>query len=248
VLSFIVPAFNEELELPATIAAIRNAAQDRQHEIIVVDDGSTDATAEIAKDAGVELVSINRRQIAASRNAGGRYARGDVLFFVDADTRINSQHVVGALDALSKGCVGGGARVEVAGKIPTWSRISLKIFCAAYFGLNLGAGAFLFTTRKNFDAVGGFDETLFIGEEVYFSIALRKLGRFKILPEPVRTSGRKLRLYSAPQILKHSARVLLKGPRVARSRDGLDIWYDGKRETRSAYANSLRRDESTSTP
>ena len=95
-LSFVVPAYNEELELPATITAIHNAARDRQYEIIVVDDGSTDATSKIAQDAGVKLVSINRRQIAAARNAGGNAASGDILFFVDADTRINSKHVGGA--------------------------------------------------------------------------------------------------------------------------------------------------------
>src|SRR5438270_828091 len=98
VLSFIVPAYNEELELPATLAAIRDAAlataspsdggQDRQYEIIVVDDASTDRTAEIAKGAGAKVIPINRRQIAAARNAGARVATGDVLFFVDADTRI----------------------------------------------------------------------------------------------------------------------------------------------------------------
>ena len=109
----------------------------------------------------------------------------------------------------------------------------MNVFCAIYFAVNLGAGAFLFTTRKNFDAVGGFDEDLFIGEEVYFSLALRKLGRFRILAEPIVTSGRKLRLYSTLEILKHSVRVILKGPRIARSREGLEIWYDGKRETGS---------------
>jgi len=233
VLSFVVPAYNEELELPGTIAAIRNAAKDREHEIIVVDDASTDATAEIAKASGADLVSIDRRQIAAARNAGAHHARGDLLFFVDADTQITSKVVSGALDALAKGAAGGGARVNVAGKIPTWSQISLKIFCTIYFGFNLGAGAFLFTTRKNFNAVGGFDEKLFIGEEVYFSIAVRKLGPFKIVTAPVLTSGRKLRIYSAWEILRHTTRVLLLGPRIARSREGLEIWYDGRRESPS---------------
>jgi len=248
VLSFVVPAYNEELELPATIAAIRHAAQDRQHQIIVVDDASTDATADVARNSGAELISINRRQIAAARNAGARAATGDIFFFVDADTRINQEHVIGALEALSRGSSGGGAQVEVEETIPIWARVGLKFFCFVYFALNLGAGAFLFTTRKNFEIVGGFDETLFIGEEVYFSLALRKLGRFKILSEPIVTSGRKLRIYSAWEILRHSTRVLVLGPRVARSREGLGIWYDGRRETRSASANSLRRDESTSTP
>jgi glycosyltransferase involved in cell wall biosynthesis len=233
VLSFIVPAYNEELELPSTLTAIRNAAQDRHHEIIVVDDASNDATAEIARDAGAQVISIHRRQIAAARNSGGRVARGDILFFVDADTRINEKHVTGAIGALEGGYSGGGARVAMSGEIPLWARVSVGFFCVIYFALNLGAGAFLFTTRKNFNTVGGFDGSLYIGEEVYFSLALRRLGRFKILSEPVVTSGRKLRLYSGAQILKHSLRVILKGPRVARSRAGLDIWYDGKRETRS---------------
>ena len=232
-ISFVVPAYNEELELPSTIASIREAAQGRHHEIIVVNDASTDATAKAAQDNGVKVISINRRQIAAARNAGAHLTRGDVLFFVDADTQINSMHVNGALDAFTNGYSGGSARVVVAGEIPTWSRICLRIFCTIYFGLNLGAGAFLFTTRQNFNAIGRFDESLFIGEEVSFSLALRKLGRFKILVEPVLTSGRKLRLYPAAVILKRFLRVIILGPRAARSRDGLDIWYDGKRETRS---------------
>jgi glycosyltransferase involved in cell wall biosynthesis len=232
-LSFIVPAYNEELELPATIAAIAEAAQDQQYEIIVVDDASSDATAEIARDAGADVVSINRRQIAAARNAGARHAGGDILFFVDADTRINEKHAAGAIAALAEGCSGGGARIVVEGSVPLWSRVFMKAFCGLYFALNLGAGAFLFTTRKNFDAVGGFDEKLFIGEEIYFSIALRRLGRFRILREPVITSGRKLRMYSAREIIGNSLSIILRGPRAARSRDGLHIWYEGKRERTS---------------
>jgi len=232
-LSFIVPAYNEELELPSTMAAIHDAVQDRKYEIIVVDDASTDDTAQIARDAGAEVVSINRRQIAAARNAGARHARSDILFFVDADTRINEKHVTRAIEALEAGCAGGSARVVVSDRIPLWARIFIKVFSTLYFGLNLGAGAFLFTTRNNFDSISGFDETLFVGEEIYFSIAVRRLGRFRILPEPVVTSGRKLRMYPAREILRDSLRVILRGPRGARSREGLHIWYEGKRERRS---------------
>jgi glycosyltransferase involved in cell wall biosynthesis len=236
VLSFIVPAYNEELELPSTITAIRNATEsaNQEHEIIVVDDASDDATAKIARGAGAEVVSINRRQIAAARNAGARHARGDILFFVDADTRINEKHVAGAIAAVEEGYSGGGARIVIGGTIPSWARVFTKAFCTLYFGLNFGAGAFLFTTRENFETVGGFDEKLFIGEEIYFSVALRRLGRFRILREPVVTSGRKLRMYSAPEILGNSLSVILRGPRAARSRKGLHLWYDGKRENRVA--------------
>ena len=235
-ISFIIPAYNEELELSSTIAAIRHAAATgtaQPYEIIVVDDASTDATAEIAATAGARVISINRRQIAAARNAGARAANGQYLFFVDADTRIGQAHVVEGIAALGAGYAGGSARAMMNGFIPLWGRIFLRVFSSLYFGLNLGAGAFLFTTRRNFDATGGFDEKYFVGEEVYFSLALKKLGRFKVLREPILTSGRKLRMYSARHVLARLFRLIVGGPIAARSRDKLELWYDGKRETGS---------------
>jgi glycosyltransferase involved in cell wall biosynthesis len=235
-ISFIVPAYNEELELSSTIAAIQAATSGvaQAYEIIVVDDASTDATPEIAAQAGARVLSIHRRQIAAVRNAGARVAQGEYLFFVDADTRINRTHIMEAIAAVESGYAGGSARVVIDGFVPLWGRILVRVFCTLYFGLNLGAGAFLFTTRRNFNAVGGFDERYFVGEEVYFSLALRKLGRFKVLREPILTSGRKLRMYSARQIFGNFFAVIIGGRRVARSRAKLHLWYDGKREKRAA--------------
>jgi glycosyltransferase involved in cell wall biosynthesis len=237
-ISFIVPAHNEEFELSSTLAAIQaassNAAQ--PYEIIVVDDASTDATPDIAAQAGAKVVPVNRRQIAAARNAGARAAQGEYLFFVDADTRINRLHVTQAIAALEAGYAGGSARVAMDGFVPMWGRVLLRGFSGLYFGLNLGAGAFLFTTRRNFEATGGFDEQYFVGEEVYFSLGLRKLGRFNVLREPIVTSGRKLRMYPAKQFLREFFKVVVAGPRGARSRAGLRLWYDGKREKHAAEA------------
>ena len=235
-ISFIVPAHNEELELPATLAAIHAAAMDvaQPYQIIVVDDASTDATSEIAMRAGAKVVRIERRQIAAARNAGGQAAQGEYLFFVDADTRIKQTHITEAITALQAGYAGGSARVAMDGFVPIWGRMLLRGFSSVYFGLNLGAGAFLFTTRRNFDAVGGFDEQYFAGEEVYFSLALKKLGGFKVLREPIVTSGRKLRMYPAKQFLGNFFGVIIGGPRAVRSRAKLRLWYDGKREKHPA--------------
>src|SRR3954451_1278062 len=107
-LSFIVPAYNEEHELPRALASIRHAAEAAQQpfEIIVVDDASMDATAEIAKVNGAVVVPVHFRQIAAVRNAGARAARGDILFFVDADTSISPGHVTAAVSALKTGWIG----------------------------------------------------------------------------------------------------------------------------------------------
>lgn len=234
-ISFIVPSYNEELELPATLQAIKRAASAATsgYEIVVVDDGSTDRTAEIAHAAGANVVKISRRQIAAARNAGARYAKSEVLFFVDADTRIDPIHVSKAIAALAEGYAGGSARMLTDKDVPLIGGLLLRLFAAIYFASNLGAGAFLFTTRQNFEAVGGFDEKYFAGEEVFLSLALKKIGRFKIIPEPMVTSGRKLRMHSGRHLWRQFACVLLGGMNSCRSRDRLDIWYDGKRETRA---------------
>jgi glycosyltransferase involved in cell wall biosynthesis len=235
-ISFIVPAYNEEHELSGALAGIRTAAEaaKQSYEIIVVDDASTDATAETARAAHAIVVPVHYRHIAAVRNAGARVARGDIFFFVDADTCILPAHVAGALAALAAGCAGGGARMIPEGSVPLWGRLFVRIFSAFYFTIsNLGAGAFLFTTRENFQAAGGFDEQFFAGEEVYFTLALKKLGRFKLLREPIMTSGRKLRMHSARHILARSFAIIVGGKRTVRSRDRLDIWYDGKRETKA---------------
>ena len=234
--SIIIPAYNEEHELSKTLAAIRTAASGaaQPYEIIVVDDASTDATPEIASRVGAKVIPINRRQIAAARNAGGRVAQGEYLFFIDADTRIDRAHVSGGIAALEGGYAGGSARVAMDGFVPIWGRMLLRGFASVYFGLNLGAGAFLFTTRRNFDSTGGFDEQYFAGEEVYFSIALKKLGGFKVLREPVVTSARKMRMYPAKDFLPKFFGVILRGPRGVRSRAKLSLWYDGKRERHPA--------------
>lgn len=230
-LSFVVPAHNEEHELGAALVAIQAAAANHDYEIVVVDDASTDRTADVARNAGAVVVRIERRQIAAARNAGAAEAHGQVLFFVDADTRISRGHVLDALAALQQGYAGGGARIAIYDEVPRWGTALLRVFGTIYFGCGLGAGAFLFTTADNFHAIGGFDERYFAGEEVYFSRALKRLGRFTILPEPVLTSGRKLRMHSAATIVASMLKVLLLGPIAMKSRKHLGLWYDGKRET-----------------
>lgn len=231
-ISFIVPAYNEEMELPGTLRAIRSAADGYEHEIVLVNDGSTDATGAIGEKFGARVISIQRRQIAAARNAGAAAARGNVFIFVDADTRIGREHVGGSVAALESGYAGGGARLATDREIPLWGRIFFRVFTTLYFGLNLGAGAFLFTTRENFVAVGGFDETYFASEEIFFTIALKRLGRFKLLREPARTSGRKLRMYSGWKIFARSLSLIFGGPRGVMSRKKLDMWYGGDREKR----------------
>ncbi len=85
-MSVIVPAYNAADTLPACLAALKNQSwpPDR-YEIIVADDGSTDATAEIATRAGVRVIPIAHAGPAAARNAGVEAAQGELILFTDAD-------------------------------------------------------------------------------------------------------------------------------------------------------------------
>ena len=233
-LSFIVPAHNEEHELPGALESIRAAAaaSGKVYEIVVVDDDSDDATAEIAANAGARVISVQLRHIAAVRNSGAVAAHGDVFFFVDADTRITPVHITAALQALAKGYVGGSARLALDAAIPFWARVPLGVFSTFYFGANLGIGAFLFTQRESFESVGGFDEQYYAGEEMYLTIALKKLGRFKVLTEPITTSARKMRMHSGWHVFAQWLGMMRGGKEALRTRDKLGLWYDGKREQR----------------
>ncbi len=235
-LSFIVPAYNEEHELPGALRAIRAAgdAAGEPYEIIVVDDDSNDGTAAIARAAGARVLQVHLRQIAAVRNAGARVAKGGILFFVDADTRIAPVHVTAGMHVLERGFSGGSARLALDRRVPFWARVFLRVFCTIYFAVNLGVGAFMFMRRETFERAGGFDEQYFAGEEVYLTIALKKLGPFRILREPITTSARKVRMHSGAHVLRQWAGMMLGGKRALRTRERLGLWYDGKREQRAS--------------
>lgn len=235
-ISFIVPAHNEEFELPDTLASIDVAARGvgERYEIVVADDASTDSTATVATQFGAHVVGLNRRQIAAARNAGARAARGDIFVFVDADTRITSALLRAVRGAIDAGYVGGGARMKFDERAPGWTAIVLPVFSAIYFGLmRFAAGGFVFATREAFAAVGGFDEAYFAGEEIFFSRAMRRIGRFTILREPAVTSARKLRLFSGRRLFRDTIFLLVAGMFAVRSRRYLGLWYGGARESRS---------------
>lgn len=231
-ISFIVPAYNEERLLGATLLALHAAARaiDEPYEIIVADDASTDRTTAVAERSGARVVRIARRQIAAARNAGAGAAFGERLVFVDADTIVDEAVVRAAVRALREGAVGGGAAVRFDGRVPRWAELLLPPVVWAFRVLGMAAGCFLFCRRSAFEVAGGFDETLYGAEEIAMSRSLKRHGRFVVLRQSVATSGRKLRTYSALEILRMAARLAVRGPTALRSREGLELWYEERRE------------------
>ncbi len=231
-ISFIVPAYNEERYLGRTLLALHDAARrlGEPYEVIVVDDGSTDGTSALAECQGARLVRVHHRQISATRNAGARAARGEHFVFVDADTVVNEDVLHGTLRAFEGGAVGGGAAVRFDGPIPVWAHLLLSVLIRLFRSTKLAAGCYLFCTRDAFQAVGGFDEALYASEEITMSQALGRHGRFVVLREEVVTSGRKLRSYTGREHLRVLRRVLERGPRAVRQREGLELWYAPRRE------------------
>jgi glycosyltransferase involved in cell wall biosynthesis len=230
-MSFIVPAYNEEPLIGRTLAAIHVAARETgvPYEVIVVDDGSTDRTAQVAGECGARVVRVECRQIAGTRNAGAREAAGEILVFVDADTIITASTLRATLAALGAGAVAGGASLRLDGRIPWHGRLLLWLVRAGMRLARLAAGCYLFCTRAAFEAAGGFDERLFASEEIALSRALARQGRVVILRETVLSSGRKLRTHSGWEILRMMSAVARQGPRALRSREELELWYGSRR-------------------
>jgi len=230
-ISFVIPAWNEETVLGATLEALNVARQQlaEPSEVIVVDDSSTDRTAVIARQHGARVVAVRERQISSTRNAGAREAQGDMLLFIDADTIVTSEAVRAAVEAVRTGAVGGGCAIRYTGQIPAYLRLFIPFEVWLARQMRIAFGCFLFCTRAAFDATGGFDTTLFATEEVTLSLTLRRQGRFVCLRECVSTSGRKLRTHSTWEWAVQMYRITFARKRYIRDRSAMGVWYCDRR-------------------
>jgi cellulose synthase/poly-beta-1,6-N-acetylglucosamine synthase-like glycosyltransferase len=231
VISFIVPAHNEEQLLGQTLDALQAAARQAgtPYEIIVVDDASTDRTAGIAATSGAQVIHVQHRQIGRARNAGAKAAAGSVFVFVDADTRVGAATIAATVAAVEHGAVGGGALLRFDAPLPVSVRIiGVCLRLTMRIG-RLACGAYVFATREAFEVVGGFDETLFATEELTLSRALGRIGRFVILSESVVTSARKARTHTTRELLAPIGLLFRRGPGARRRRADLDLWYGPRR-------------------
>jgi glycosyltransferase involved in cell wall biosynthesis len=230
-LSFIVPAHDEETLIGATLRAIRRAgdAAGRSYEVIVVDDGSTDGTAAIAAAEGARVVSVQARHISKARNAGAAVASGETFIFVDADTLITPEVVAATVRAIAAGAIAGGSATRLDDASPRYGKVIMWFSWQAGRWLRLASGCYLYCTRLAFERSGGFDEHLYVGEELVLSRALHAHGRFVMLREHVVTSGRKMRTHSFGEIMGMMLRMARRGPGVVRSRERLELWYGPRR-------------------
>jgi glycosyltransferase involved in cell wall biosynthesis len=239
-LSIIIPAFNEErligrcLESVST-SLVHNHKPGLKADVIVVDNNSTDRTAQLARQAGACVVFEPINQIGRARNTGAAAATGDWLLFLDADSLLNPGLLADILAMIEAGkTVGCGSTLAMDGLL-WWANGIFHFWRGMSILFGWAAGALIVCRHDAFRDVGGFPLDLYALEEIQLSKRLKAWGRprglrFTILSKhPLETSSRKVTLYSPREIAVQMLRVFLRRKRTLRDKALLSVWYDGRR-------------------
>lgn len=174
-ISVIVPVFNARAYLADALGCIRLQDYDPL-EIIVVDDGSTDGSGDVAADfgGGVNCVRQHNQGVAAARNHGLRLASGDIIAFLDADDLWPPE----TLKLLATYLADHAETEALMGRVQYMRRVAnaegkfiFETFADPCLALNLGAGLY---RRSVFDKVGPFDSALYIGEDIDWFMRVRE--------------------------------------------------------------------------
>jgi len=178
--SLIIPAYNEERLLGRLLDSVDAAratyGRGDAVELIVADNASTDRTAVIAATRGCRVIAVEKRVIAAARNAGARAARGEFLAFVDADAQVHPATFLEIDRALADPCVVAGA---TGARLERWSigiAFTYAMIVPIVFATGMDTGV-TFCRKEDFEAIGGYDESRLVAEDVTFLWALRRLGQ-----------------------------------------------------------------------
>jgi glycosyltransferase involved in cell wall biosynthesis len=239
-LSIIVPAYNEAKRIESCLqhlsqAVAANSDPQLETELIVVDNNSTDATADLARRGAARVVFEPVNQIARARNAGAAEASGDWLLFVDADTLVSAETLRETLGFIGAGRSVGGGTVLRYDRTPLLWKPILLVANAIVFLLRWTCGCYVFCRADAFREFGGYNQELFAGEDVEFGRAMlrwakpRGLRVAMVRRHPPITSIRKLELYGTPAVLSLMARWLILGRSLERDKSRLQMFYDGKR-------------------
>lgn len=230
--SLVIPAHNEAAFLPGCLSAARRAAEQAgiEIEIIVVLNRCTDETADIALRHGARLVNEDAKNLSRIRNAGVAAASGEIVVTCDADSRMHPDSFKEIVRRLESGSVvGGGALI-----LP--ERWSLGIVASALAILpylaftGVSFGLFWFW-KRDFEAIGGFDERFVSVEDVDFARRLKAHGKLNgrswgtLVRAPLVTSCRKFDQFGDWYLFRNPAfvRKVFRG----NDRQAADLfWYD----------------------
>ncbi|MFI8322080.1 glycosyltransferase family 2 protein [Streptomyces sp. NPDC085529] len=224
--SVVIPAHNSARTLDACLSSV-HAQTHPIHEVIVVDDGSTDATAEIARRHPCTLLGDGvNRGVSAARNAGIAAATGEVLFFLDSDEALTPDSVANALELLRAdpacGCVHGVIAPEPLyddGPVEWYKTLHAHWWRARGAGVvETAFFAQAAVPREVFERLGGFDETLRDSEDLEFSDRLAPHYRIVLTDRVAARHDEEHRL--GPLLAETYRRALLLVPALRSARAG----------------------------
>ncbi len=200
-ISFIIPAFNEEAYIGECLESIGKYRSAAVKEIIVVDNASTDRTAEVArKFQGVTVVREDKKGTSAARQRGYLTATGDLLAFIDADCHLTPEWcgIVEREFAAHPDivCVSGMFRYYDLPKLQEWFIRFWWRFGGGiifFFTGYLVVGGNFVAKKTAIEQMGGFDTSIpFYGDDTDTAKRLKKAGPTRFVPSlTVVTSGRR---------------------------------------------------------
>lgn len=179
-ISVIIPAHNEERYLNQTLDALR-----RQNygwfEVIVVANGCTDRTREVARGKCQRLIVLSQKSLGVARNLGARMAQGELLLFLDADTILEPM----ALRIIARSFTPEDAAGTIHGRpddprLPYRLIYGLKNFVHRW-SLHPGSSGVILCWKSHFTRIGGFDEGLEVRENSELVKRLLRIGRYKYI-------------------------------------------------------------------
>jgi len=188
-ISVIIPTYNEAERIAQTIMATHSANGIFPIEIIVADGGSSDNTIGIATGQDATVIKSEQKGRAAQMNKGAAAARGDILYFLHADTIPPLHFTEHILKASDQGAVAGCFRLLFDHKhwfLKAHSWFTRFDINAVRFG-----DQSLFITKDVFEKCGGFREDLQIMEDQEIISRIKTYGKFKVMNAHVTTSARK---------------------------------------------------------
>lgn len=196
-ISIIVPVYNEEDILDDFISTMSKIISDEASELIFVDGGSTDGSFSICEESKFQVYKSTKKGRAAQMNYGASKARGDILYFLHADSIPPSSFIDDIDESITRGFQSGCYRLSFEPnhyllKFYAWfTRFDVDFF---RFG-----DQSLYLFKDVFEKIGGFDEGLSVMEDQQIVIDIKKLCAFSIMKKSVTTSSRK---YTRVGVLK----------------------------------------------
>jgi glycosyltransferase involved in cell wall biosynthesis len=194
-LSIVIPTCNERQYLYKTINTVINHAAGRHKlEIIVIDCGSTDGTAQAVRHKSVVVVENPRLKGSKwqSLNLGGKLAQGEIILFLDADTQLPPHYDKAIADALEdKEVVGGAFEFDYDKSSPLLWMLTMVYRLRYRFRKRFYGHQGIFVRKTVYDEIGGWPQKRLL-EAAYFCEKLKGKGKLKLLPLTVKTSARRL--------------------------------------------------------